>query len=165
MRSPFVAAAAIVVAVPLVPAGQQVELDRTLQRVYGTAITSSDVRRARVLKLAGEAQSDQDVLTSLENRLLILRELSRGAAVDPEAASVSSRRKEWSAGWPAGTDLNTLLTANGMSDQAMDGWCRDDVKIAMYLDQRFGAGGDPQRAGRVSSWIKDLRQRANLPAR
>ena len=163
MRSPFVTAA-LVVAVPLVSAAQ-VELDRTLQRVYGTAITSSDVRRARVLKLAGDGQSDQDVLTSLENRLLILRELSRAAGVDPEPARVSSRRKEWSAGWPAGTDFNTLLTANGMSDQAMDGWCREDVKIAMYLEQRFGATGDPQREGRVASWIKDLRQRANLPGR
>ena len=165
MRSLFVTAAAIVVTVPVVAGAGQVELDRTLQRVYGTAITSSDVRRARVLKLAGAAQSEADVQTAIENRLLILRELSRGAGSDPEPARVSSRRKEWAEGWPAGTDLNTLLTTNGMSDQAMDGWCRDDVKIAMYLDQRFGEASDPQRDGRVASWIKDLRQRANLPAR
>ena len=82
-----------------------------------------------MLKLAGDVQSDQDVLTSLENRLLILRELSRAAGADPEPARVSTRRKEWSAGWPAGTDVNTLLTANGMSDQAMDGWCRMNAGI------------------------------------
>ena len=163
MRSTlFSAAAALVVTVPL---SSQVELDRTLQRVYGTAITASDVRRAKALKLAGGAQSDQDVLTSIENRLLILREMSRAPIADPEPARVASRRQEWSAGWPPGTNVDALLSANGMSDQGMDGWCRDDVKIAMYLEQRFGAASDPQRETRIASWIKDLRQRANLPAR
>ena len=163
MRSTLFSATAAVAAAAL-PLSAQVELDRTLQRVYGTAITSSDVRRARTLKLAGDAQSDEDVLTSIENRLLILRELSRATAAEPDPTRISSRRKEWSAGWPPSTDLNALLSANGMSDQAMDGWCRDDVRIAMYMDQRFGAA-DAQREARIASWIKDLRQRANLPAR
>ena len=163
MRSPLVSVTAVAV-VAAVPAAAQVELDRTLQRVYGTAITASDVRRARTLKLAGNAQADQDVLTAIENRLLILRELSRGPAAEPDAARVSARRQEWSSGWPPNTDLNALLSTHGMSDQALDGWCRDDVRIAMYMDQRFGAA-DAQREARIASWLKDLRQRANLPAR
>ena len=165
MRSTLFATAAIVVSVPMPSHAAQVELDRTLQRVYGTAITSSDVRRARALKLAGTAQSDADVQTAIENRLLILREISRAATADPEPARVTSRRKEWSDAWPPGTDVGALLNANGMTDQAMDGWCRDEVKIATYLDQRFGTSTDSQRDGRVAGWIKDLRQRANLPAR
>ena len=120
---------------------------------------------SRALKLAGNAQSDQDVQTELENRLLILREIARATVAEPEPERVSSRRKDWTACWPAGTDVAAMLSKNGMSEQALDGWCRDDVRIAAYLEQRFGASSDDGREARIASWIRDLRQRANLPAR
>jgi hypothetical protein len=47
--------------------GQGVEIDRTLQRIYGTAIMMSDVREARILKLVPEASAgDEAVQRALE---------------------------------------------------------------------------------------------------
>jgi len=37
---------------------------------------------------------------------------------------------------------------------------RDDLRIDMYIEQRFPP--DPKRDERLVTWIKDLRQRANL---
>ena len=58
MRLILAAAMSLLLAVPAVRA-QQVELDRTLERVYGAVIMSSDVRQVRMLKLA-EAGADSD---------------------------------------------------------------------------------------------------------
>jgi hypothetical protein len=146
-----------------VPLGAQVEVDRTLQRVYGTAITLSDVREARVLKLVPEAGSgDEAVQRALENRLLILHEVSRMPPPAPAPEAIAARRRAWSASWPAGTDLPAAMVRVGTTDQALDGWFRDDLLIAAYVDQRFGAQADAARAGRIMDWIAELRRRANL---
>jgi hypothetical protein len=36
------------------------------------------------------------------------------------------------------------------------------LRIATYLDQRFGQAGDPMRAKRINDWLTELRRRANL---
>jgi len=41
----------------------------------------------------------------------------------------------------------------GTSDQGLDGWFRDDLLIAAYLDQRFGAQADAARATRIAARI------------
>jgi hypothetical protein len=147
------------------PAAAQVELDRTVQRVYGTAIMASDVRQARLLRLVPGAADDGAVLEAIENRLLQLREVSRGQVGEPEAGTVAARRAAWQAAWPAGTDVAALFVRAGMSDQALDGWFRDDLLIAAYVERRFGPADDPRRAERVDGWVRDLRQRAGLPVK
>lgn len=148
------------------PGRAQVEVDRTLQHVYGTAIMLSDVREARVLKLVPEAAAGDDaVLTALENRLLILREVSRAAPAEPARDAIAGRRRAWAASWPPGTDLAATMVRVGTSDQALDGWFRNELLIAAYLDQRFGTQADAARAARVADWIADLRRRANLPGK
>jgi len=144
-------------------AAQQVEVDRTLQRVYGTAIMASDVREARVLKLVGDAAAnDEAALTVLENRLLMLHEVSRATPVEPGRDAIAARRKAWAATWPPGTDLAGLMARVGTSDQGLDGWFRDDLLIAAYLDQRFGAQADAARATRIGEWITEMRKRAKM---
>jgi hypothetical protein len=144
----------------------QIEVDRTLQRVYGTPVMLSDVREARVLKLVPEAASgDAAVQTALENRLLVLHEVSRVAPVEPSPDAIVARRRAWAASWPPGTDLAAAMARTGTSEQALDGWFRDDLLIAAYLDQRFGTQADAARAARVADWIADLRRRANLPGK
>jgi hypothetical protein len=144
----------------------QVEVDRTLSRVYGAAIMLSDVRQAGVLKLVPEAAAGDDaVQAALENRLLVLREVARGAPAEPDREAVAARRRAWTASWPPGADLASAMARVGMSDQALDGWFRDDLLMAAYLDQRFGAQADAARAARIAAWIADLRRRANLPGK
>lgn len=144
----------------------QVEIDKTLQHVYGTAIMASDVRQVRLLRLLPQAtESDDAVLTALENRLLILHEVSRQPLAPPTSGAIAARRQTWTASWPPGTDLPALMTRAGMTDQVLDGWFRDDLRIAPFLDQRFGLQQDDARAQRVAVWLADLRRRANLTGR
>jgi hypothetical protein len=141
----------------------QVEVDRTLQRVHGTAIMASDVREAKVLKLVPEAAAGDDaVQTALENRLLMLYEVGRATVAEPARDAIAARRRAWTSGWPPGTDLAAQMARVGTTDQALDGWFRDDLRIAAYLDQRFGPQADAARATRIGDWIASLRRAANL---
>jgi len=137
------------------------ELDSTVQRVYGAAIRASDVREARILKLA-PGGDDAAVQRALENRLLILHEMSRTPAADPGRDAVMARRQNWSSSWPPGTDLPALMAKCGTTDQALETWFRGELQIAAYLTQRFGQGGDLSGDAKYNEWIADLRRRANL---
>ena len=144
-------------------ASQQVELDRTLQRVHGSVIMTSDVRQAKQLRLVPEADAgDAAIQTALENRLLMLHEISRAAPKDPAPDAIAARRATWNSSWPAGTDTAALLARAGMNDQAMNGWCRDELRIAEYLEQRFGQRAAGERDKLMADWLADLRRRANL---
>ena len=165
MRSLLVAAITLVCAVPVLRA-QQVELDRTLERVYGSVVMTSDVRQVRLLKLVDAgADTDAAAQAAIENRLLILRELSRGAVTEPAADRIAEKREAWRKTWPASTDIPALLARAGMSTQALDGWFRDDLKIEAFLAIRFPQIGDTRRPERIGAWINDLRRRANLSAK
>ena len=162
MRSILAAAIGLVLAAPVLRA-QQVELDRTLERIYGSVVMTSDVRQVRMLKLAdGSVDTDAAAQTAIENRLLILRELSRGNVPEPAADRIAERREAWRRTWPAATDIPALLARAGMSSQALDGWFRDELRIEAYVTGRFPQSADPRRAERINSWINDLRRRANL---
>ena len=138
-----------------------VEIDRTLTRVSGTAIMTSDVRQARILRLlTPPPASDDAILTALENRLLMLNEAARSAIGEPTAAQIAARRQAWAALWPSPANLTAEIKRSGVTDRALDGWFRDDLRIDMYIEQRFPP--DPNRAERIATWIRDLRQRANL---
>lgn len=145
---------------------QQVELDRTLERIYESVVMASDVRQVRLLKLAeGGADTDAAAQNTIENRLLILREVSRGSVPEPAADRIAERREAWQRTWPASTDIPALLARAGMSPQALDGWFRDELRIEAYIAQRFPGAAEPRQAERISNWINDLRRRANLSAK
>ena len=141
--------------------GQGIEIDKTLIRIYGTAIRSADVREARLLKLVPEAGAGDDaVQKALENRLLILREMMRSEGGDPGKDLVAERRRQWTASWPAGTDLPGLMAKCGTTEQALDAWFRGEVQIQAFVTQKFGTG--PDRDAKYNEWIAELRRRANL---
>ena len=154
--------ASIVAATASVAAAQTpVEIDRTLQKVNGTAIMTSDVRQARILRLlTPPPASDDAILTALENRLLMLSEAARSGIGEPVSAQIAARRQAWAALWPSPAELTAQIQRSGMTDRALDGWFRDDLRIDLYIEQRFPP--DPKRDERLATWIKDLRQRANL---
>jgi hypothetical protein len=156
----MMAAAMLTLAAAATAAQKPIEIDRTLQRVHGTPIMASDVRQARLLRLVDAAATDDEILRALENRLLVLHETARNERIEPKAEAIQARRKEWASAWPAGTDLPALLARAGATDQWLDGWIRDELRIAAYLDQRFGRTAE--RAMRIETWLNDLRRRANL---
>jgi hypothetical protein len=139
---------------------EQIEVDRVLVRVHNTPITRSDVRQARLLKLV-PGGSDEAILVELENRILILSELSRAAGDEPSDADIASRRKAWE-GALGGGALDVLLVKAGMNPRELQSWMRDDVRIRRYYEQRFGTLPEAQRAERITEWVHNLRQRAGL---
>lgn len=162
MRSMLIGAVVVAAATAGVRAQQPVEIDRTLLRVYDTAIMASDVREARLLKLVPEAAAGDDaVQRALENRLLILHEMVRVPPTDPGGVAVTARRQEWTSSWPAGTDVAGIMKKCGTTDQALDAWFRTDLQISAFLKDRFPLG-DAARETKINGWIADLRKRANL---
>ena len=146
-----------------VPMAAQVEIDKTLSRIYGAALMSSDVRQAKLLRLVPSATTDDAVLAALENRLLILHETAKNARLEPAKEAIEAAKDSWRRGLPQGSDVTALMTRAGMTEQTLDGWFRDDLRVAAYLNQRFGTV--PDREARISSWVSDLRRRAGLPVK
>jgi len=166
MRPVFIVVLLAALLTPGIALAQQIVIDRTLQKVHSTVIMASDVRQARILRLLPEADAgDAAVLTALENRLLVLYEASRTALKEPGPEAIAARRNVWQASWPPGTDISALMTRAGMTEQALDGWFRDDQRIADQLEQRFGQRAGSERARELADWIALLRRRANLSGR
>lgn len=140
----------------------QVELDRVLVRIGSSIITRSDVRQARMLKLVPENSNDETTRTALENRLLILNEVNRGAPLDPVTdGDLGARRREWEAGLAA-PNLAESLSQAGLSEAALQAWLRDDCRMRAYLARQFGPLQEAERARAMSDWLQRLRVRAGL---
>ena len=162
MRAMVIAVCVFAASATGIGARQAIEIDKTLQRVYDTAIMASDVREARLLKLVPEAGAGDDaVQRALENRLLILHEMARQQSSDPGGVAVEARRQQWTSSWPAGTDLPGMMKKCGTTNEALNAWFRTDLQIAAFLDAKYPPG-DATRETKVTDWIAELRKRANL---
>ena len=125
---------------------------------------TSDVREARILKLVPEASAgDEAVQRALENRLLILHEMTRAQPADPGRDAIAARRQVW-----------TAALAGGHGPAGIDDQMRDDQSGARRLvprrppDRRvrrrskFGQPGDPGRDAKIQRWIADLQRNARI---
>jgi hypothetical protein len=143
----------------------QTVLDRVLSTVNGDVITQLDVRQARMLKLrlvTGAAESDADILRGLENRRLVLAEVSHVALPPPSAGDLATHRREWESSLGADANLPQLLDRSGLTDTGLNAWMRDDVRIQMYLAQRFGGVPEADRPADIGRWLATLREHAGL---
>ena len=139
-----------------------VELDRVVSSVHTTKIWSSDIRQARLLKLCGPAvTSDDGILLELQNRALLLAEVGRAAGREPSADELATYRRAWEQTLGT-TDVEPLMARAGMNARELQAWQRNDLRIRLYLDSRFGNLPANQRAARTAEWLADLRQRAGL---
>ena len=143
-------------------ASQEV-LDRIVSRFNGQIVTMSDLRQCRMLRLLTvSGDTDEAYQRELENRLLILQEVSRTGARDPDAQAIATRRREWEAALGGGPALTERLTRAGMSAEALDSWLANDVRIQAYLDERFRGTPPGDRPQAIAHWVSALRQRAGL---
>jgi hypothetical protein len=143
----------------------QTVLDKVLSNVNGDVITQLDVRQARMLKLrlvTATAESEADVLRGLENRRLVLAEVSHVTLPAPAAGDLAARRRDWEASVGAGAGLPQLLDRAGLSETGLQSWLRDDVRIQLYLAQRFGGVPDGDRPAEIARWVATLREHAGL---
>ena len=132
------AGAVLAVTAALADPSAQETVERVLARVdRDFIVTQLDVRQARLLRLVVAASdTDAGYLDALVNRRLILQEVARYAPAEPPPAAIAARRKDWEATLGGGVDAARLARA-GMTENALTGWLRDDLRIAAFLERRF----------------------------
>jgi hypothetical protein len=115
-------------------------IDRVLARVGKNAVTMTDVRAALELGLIETKPGEDPQASALErtiDRQLLLDEVARFSPPEPppeavgeEVAAMKSR---------AGSGLDALVEATGLSEVKLHQLARETVRIRAYIAQRFGA--------------------------
>jgi hypothetical protein len=131
------------VAVPAAAAGQAVLVDRLVAVVGEQALTWRDVEAARLLGSIPAAGTSAEAVERLVTRELMHVEVERLAVAAPIAAAVDERleRARQRAGGPEA--LTRALQALGLSDERARAWVADDLRMDVYVDQRFTAAAQP----------------------
>src|SRR5262249_39787362 len=96
------------------------------------------------------------------NRRLVLSEVSHVALPPPSADALASRRHDWESSLGPGANIPQLVDRAGLNDAGLNAWIRDDVRIQMYLAQRFGGVPDAERPAHIARWLATLREHAGL---
>ena len=139
MFTPRCLGVSVAVILWLSPAGAQQLIDRVVARVYGYPLTLTDVQAAIGLGLI-QVPAGSDAIASgtqqMINRQLELAEVQRFPPPEPDPASVMPEIARLKMN--AGARLPALMQSTGLSEQRIADIARDNVRIAGYLDQRFG---------------------------
>jgi hypothetical protein len=116
-------------------------VDRIVAVVGGQAITLSDVRAARALRLVTTGSTDAELVDGLVVRELMRAEVERFSMPAPDASEIDARVAAIKA--RLGTDAAFALDALGLSEQRLRAWLEDDRRIERYLEQRFDVAAQP----------------------
>jgi hypothetical protein len=139
--------AALGLPVAAVPAAAQAVLvDRLVAVVGEQALTWRDVEAARLLGSIPVGGTSAEGVDRLVTRELMYAEVDRLAFAPPVVAAVDERleRARQRAG---GADaFSRALRALGLSDERARQWVADDLRIDVYVDQRFTAASQPTDA-------------------
>ena len=117
--------------------GQQL-LDRIVARVNNEVITLTDVKAAVALGVV-EVPADGGEIEAIErlvDRTLVLGEVARFAPPQPSAADVARETAALTA--RAGSRLVAVMESTGIDKARIGDIARDNLRIQLYLDQRFG---------------------------
>jgi len=117
--------------------GQQL-LDRVLARVDGIPITLTDVQAAIGLGIiqVGSGDAIADGTQQMVDRQLELTEVQRFPPPEPAPDAVA--REDARLKMNAGPRLPMLMQSTGLTEQRISDVARQNLRIAAYLDQRFG---------------------------
>ena len=117
----------------------QTLIDRVLARVDAVPITLTDVQAAVGLGIITVVPGEDPIAAGTQqmiNRQLELAEVQRFPPPEPPAAAVAAEGTRLR--MQAGARLPSLMQTTGMNDQRIADIARDNLRIAAYLDQRFG---------------------------
>jgi len=119
------------------PSAQQL-LDRVLARVDGVPITLTDVQAAIGLGIiqVGSGDAIADGTQQMIDRQLELSEVQRFPPPEPSPDAVAREMARLTMN--AGPRLPMLMQTTGLTQQRITDMARDNLRIAGYLDQRFG---------------------------
>jgi hypothetical protein len=136
-----------VLALPAMAAGparaQAVLVDRLVAIIGEQALTWRDVEAARLFGSIPVGGSDADAIARLVTRELMHLEVERLAVTAPIGAAIDERieRARQRAGGPDAW-ARALLDL-GLSEERAREWVADDIRIDVYMDQRFTAAAQP----------------------
>jgi hypothetical protein len=135
-------------------------IDRTLAIVSGRTITLSDARTALALGLVEGSSVDRAVVQRLVDRELMLRETERYQPPEPPRQRIEETLAAITSRAGGEDGLARVLAAGGVTAERLRAWVRDELRIEVYLRQRFAA--DDRRADLIADWVSDLRRRAQI---
>lgn len=140
-------------------------IDRILAVVGGQPVTLSDVTAARQFGLIEPPAGADPVAYTLDrliDRTLMLAEVDRFQPPEPDPIEMTIRvdALERRAGSAAAFD--TALGVTGTTREQLRRHIREDLRMATYLNQRFGAMDPDGRRAAVAAWVADLRKRADV---
>ena len=121
-------------------------IDRIVAVVDGRVILLSDVRAAIELRLevvTNPERAVSDVVQRLIDRELMLAEVDRYAPPAPSATVIEARMQEVRVSYASDDAYLASLADLGMGEVELRGRIRDDLRIAEYLEQRFGSTARP----------------------
>jgi hypothetical protein len=123
----------------LSPVSAQQLLDRVLARIDGAPLTLTDVQAAIGLGVV-QLPPGPDAMAAgtqlMIDRQLELTEVQRFPPPEPDATPVAREAARLTMN--AGTRLAALMQSTGLTEQRISDIARDNLRIAAYLDQRFG---------------------------
>lgn len=127
-----------------VPArAQAVLVDRLVAIVGEQALTWRDVQAARLLGSIQPGGTDAEAVDRLVTRELMHLEVERLAVPSPIAAAVDERLDRLQQ--RAGSDdaFARAVESLGLTMDRAREWVADDIRIDVYMDQRFTAAAQP----------------------
>jgi hypothetical protein len=133
-------------------------IDRLMAVVTNQPILLSDVSAARLLNLVdidpGATDPTAAVLDRLIDRTLMLTEVDRYQPPEPATQAIDARVDEIQnrLGSPAAFDA--VMTSTGMTRDRLRQFIRDDLRITIYLNQRFGSSAEPSES-EIQTYYRD----------
>ena len=150
----------------------------------GQIITLSDVVSAAdlgVVNIPSGADRTATALSALIDRILMLNEVRRVMPPEPSSAAVDTQVARIRQRFDSPAALARVLAAGGIDENVLRMFAADDLRLASYLDERFGAASQPteqevRQAGEaarprlaeerrrtlIAAWTSELRRRADV---
>jgi hypothetical protein len=147
-------------------AAQADVIDRIMAVVGGRTITLSDVNAALLFHQIEPPAEVKDAAAYAVDRLiertLMLAEVERFQPPEPDPVEITIRIDALERGAGSAAAFDKLLAVTGMTRDQVRRNIRDDLRVATYLNQRFGAVDSSERQASVKCWLADLRKRADV---
>ncbi len=139
-------------------------IDRIMAVVSGQPITLSDVNAALTFQLVEPPPAGADrikiALDRVIDRALMLSEVDRYQPPEPAPDTINEQltaiREK------LGARFGTELKATGISEDALRREIRNNIRLQIYMNQRFSGSEGQARARLVSDWVEGLRRRAAI---
>jgi hypothetical protein len=81
--------------------------------------------------------------TYLINRTLMLDDVNRYTAPEPDSKAIASGLEKLKARFPSSADFEAALARTAMTEERLRGFVRDSLRIEGAIDQRFGGAATP----------------------